>query len=259
MIRGLYTASAGMQVEQLRQETIANNLANLNTSGFRRDLAVLEARENIAIRRTGDPLAADPLSATRRRPIGELGVGVLVDRIVKRFEQGVLKQTDEPLDMAIDGDGYFTVANPNGGEQLYTRGGDFTRDAQGRIATKDGRLLMGRNGPITLPPSATFNVAKDGTVAVNGRPVDRLALARFDAPDQDLEKVGDTAFRYRGAGQPPASTAQVAQGMLEGPNVNAVSEMVEMIAALRHYEANQKALQSQDETLSKAVNDVARA
>src|SRR3989338_8168418 len=99
MIRGLYTASAGMQVEQLRQETIANNLANLNTSGFRRDLAVLEARGNMAIRRTGDPLSADPLSATRRRPIGDLGIGVLVDRIVKRFEQGGLKQTHHPLDI----------------------------------------------------------------------------------------------------------------------------------------------------------------
>lgn len=257
MIRGLYTASAGMQVEQVRQEVIANNLANLNTSGFRRDLAVLEARDNMGIRRTGDPLRADPMAGSRRTAIGDLGTGVLVDRIVKRFEQGVLKQTDEPLDMAIDGDGYFTVAAPNG-EKLYTRGGDFTRDAAGRIATKDGRLLLGANGPITLPPSATFNVTKDGIVAVNGRPVDRLALARFDAPDQDLEKVGDTAFRYRGAGNPPVSNALVAQGMLEGPNVNAVQEMVEMIAALRHYEANQKVLMSQDETLSKAVNDVAR-
>ena len=257
MIRGLYTASAGMQVEQLRQETIANNLANLNTSGFRRDLAVLEARGNMGIRRTGDPLSADPLSATRRRPIGDLGIGVLVDRIVKRFEQGVLKQTDDPLDMAIDGDGYFTVAGA-GGEKLYTRAGDFTRNAEGQVVTKDGRLLLGLAGPITLPASATFNVTKDGIVAVNGRQVDRLALARFADPDQDLEKVGDTAFRFRGAGEPPVSTALVAQGMLEGPNVNAVQEMVEMIAALRHYEANQKALQSQDETLSKAVNEVAR-
>lgn len=258
MIRGLYTASAGMQVEQMRQEIISNNLANLNTSGFRRDLAVLEARENMTIRRTSDPLSADPLAATRRRPIGELGVGVLVNRVVKRFEQGVLKQTDDPLDMALDGDGYFTVTNPNG-DKLYTRAGEFTRNAQGQLCTKDGHLLQGANGPIALPAGASFNVSKDGIVGVNGRPVDRLALARFDAPDRDLEKVGDTAFRYRGAGEPPVSTAQVAQGMVEGPNVNAVQEMVEMIAALRHYEANQKALQSQDETLSKAVNEVARS
>lgn len=257
MIRGLYTASAGMQAEQIRQEVIANNLANLNTSGFRRDLAVLEKRENMAIRRTHDPVSADPLAATRRRPIGELGVGVLVDRIVKRFEQGVLKTTEEPFDLALDGDGWFTVGTP-GGERLYTRAGDFTRNADGQVVTKDGNLLLGLNGPIAVPPAGAFSVSKDGIVSVNGRPLDRLALARFDDPDADLEKVGDTAFRFRGAGQPAASVAQVAQGMLEGPNVNAVQEMVEMIAALRHYEANQKALQSQDETLSKAVNDVAR-
>ncbi len=257
MIRGLYTASAGMQVEQIRQDVIANNLANLNTSGFRRDLAVLEARGDMAIRRTNDPLSADPLAATRRRPIGEIGTGVLINRIVKRFEQGVLKQTDDPFDMALDGDGYFTLATPNG-DKIYTRAGEFTRNAQGQMCSKDGNLLLGANGPITVPSGATFNVSKDGFVGVNGRPVDRIALARFDAPDQDLEKVGDTAFRYRGAGEPPASTAQIAQGMIEGPNVNAVQEMVEMIAALRHYEANQKALQSQDETLSKAVNEVAR-
>jgi flagellar basal-body rod protein FlgG len=257
MIRGLYTASAGMQVEQIRQEVIANNLANLNTSGFRRDLAVLEARQDMAIRRTGDPRSADPLAATRRTGIGDLGTGALVNRIVKRFEQGVLKQTDDPFDMAIDGDGYFTVAAPNG-EKLYTRAGEFTRNEAGLLVTKDGRMLLGQNGPIQVPSGAAFNVTKDGVVGVNGRPIDRLALARFDTPDEDLEKVGDTAFRYRGAGEPPASIAMVAQGMLEGPNVNSVQEMVEMIAAMRHYEANQKALQSQDETLAKAVNEVAR-
>lgn len=256
MIRGLYTASAGMQAEQIRQDVIANNLANLNTSGFRRDMTILESRGKRGIHRTGNPTSADPLALTRSKGIGDMGSGVLVNRIVKRFEQGLLKQTDDPFDMALDGDGYFTLAAPDG-SKIYSRSGEFSRDNNGQIVDKSGNFLLGQGGPIRVPASGSFTVAPDGTLAVNGRPIEKLALARFNRPDEDLEKLGDTAFRYRGAGQPPVATAEVQQGMLEGANVNGIHEMVEMIAALRQYEANQKALMAQDETLGKAVNDVA--
>ncbi|MEB3222217.1 MAG: flagellar basal-body rod protein FlgF [Candidatus Sericytochromatia bacterium] len=258
MIRGLYTASAGMQVEQIRQDVIANNLANMNTTGFKRDLAVLEAREKMRIKRTQDPVSGDPLAPTRRTPIGELGAGVLVNTISKRFEAGNMRETSEPLDMAIEGDGFFTLQEADG-DKLYTRAGDFARNGAGQLIDKSGRLVLGQNGPISLRDGVSFTVMRDGAVMVNGTAVDRLALARFDNPDADLEKVGDTAFRFRGAGEPPASTAEVHQGVLEGSNVNSLREMVEMIAALRHYEANQRALQAEDETLGKAVNEVARA
>ncbi|MEB3196714.1 MAG: flagellar basal-body rod protein FlgF [Candidatus Sericytochromatia bacterium] len=257
MIRGLYTASAGMQVEQIRQDVIANNLANMNTTGFKRDLAVLQAREKMAIRRTNDPISGDPLAPTRRVPIGDMGLGVLVDRIVKRFDAGNLRDTGDPLDLAINGEGFFTVMNERG-EKLYTRAGDFSRNGQGQLTDKQGNLVQGQSGPIAVDSTQAFNVTQDGVITINGNPVDRLDIVRFDNPDADLEKVGDTSFRFRGAGAPTPMTAEVHQGMLEMANVNSVQEMVEMITALRHYEANQRALQAQDESLGKAVNDVAR-
>lgn len=257
MIRGLYTASAGMQVEQIRQDVIANNLANMNTAGFKRDMAVLEAREKMAIRRTNDPVSGDPLSPTRRTRIGELGMGVLVNTISKRFEAGPMRETTEPLDFALEGDGFFTLQDTNG-QKLYTRAGDFVRSGDGLLIDKRGRPVLGQSGPIAIRAGVNVAVTLDGLVQVDGNPVDRLALARFDNPDADLEKVGDTAFRYRGAGEPGAAQAQVHQGKLEASNVNSLREMVDMIAAVRHYEANQRALQAEDETLGKAVNDVAR-
>ncbi|MEB3285200.1 MAG: flagellar basal-body rod protein FlgF [Candidatus Sericytochromatia bacterium] len=258
MIRGLYTASAGMQAEQIRQDAIANNLANMNTSGFKRDLAILEAREKVAIRRTNDPVSGDPLAPTRRVPIGELSTGVLVNTLSKRFDAGMMQETSNPLDFAIEGDGFFTLVDANG-ENLYTRAGDFARNGEGFLIDKRGRLVQGQGGPIQVPSAGQFVVSQDGTIFVNNTPIEKLAIVRFENPDADLEKVGDTAFKFRGATAPFPSTAQVHQGMLEGANVNSVQEMVEMIAALRHYEANQKALQAADETLGKAVNEVARA
>lgn len=256
MIRGLYTSSAGMQVEELRQETIANNLANLNTAGFKRDMAIVEARGGMKLWRTNNPTTANPLGPTQNVAIGTLGTGVEVQRFAKVFEQGSLRQTDNPLDVALQGDGFFTVQAANG-EHLYTRAGNFTLDQQGYLVDNDGQQVLGEHGPIHLG-SGKVNITGDGTIQVDGRTVDRLALARFDNPDGTLEKLGDTLFRFHGTGQPPVSTALVKQGALEQANVNSVHEMVEMIAAMREYEANSKALQAHDQALGHAVNDVAK-
>ena len=257
MIRGLYTSSAGMQVEQLRQEAIANNLANLNTAGFKKDMAMIEARQNLGIQRINNPAAKGPLAPTVNVGIGELGTGVLVDRFVKDFEQGNLQQTDNPFDFALHGEGFFTVEGPNG-EPLYTRGGNFTRDQEGRLVDNDGRAVLGASGPIVIP-DGKLAVGTDGVVHVDGRAIDQLAVVRFDNPDEQLAKVGDTLFRNETGAEALPSEALVYQGSLEGANVNSVREMVEMIACLRQYEANQKALMGQDETLQKAVNEVGRA
>lgn len=257
MIRGIYTSSAGMQVEALRQEAIANNLANLNTTGFKKDMATISARENMHLKRTNNPASAGPMAATTKVGLGDLGTGVLLDRFYKNFEQGDLHQTENPLDVALQGEGFFTVENPDG-EKLYTRAGDFTRDGQSRLADKDGRLVMGQSGPISLP-DGKFQVGEDGTVSVDGRILDKLAIVKFADPDNQLAKIGDTLFRAQPDATPEEAAPSVAQGMLEGANVNSVREMVEMIACLRQYEANQHALTSQDETLQKAVNEVAHA
>lgn len=256
MIRGLYTSSAGMQVEQMRQEAIANNLANLNTAGFKKDMAMIEARENMGIKRTNNPASAGPDAPSVNVGLGDLGTGVLVDRFVKDFDQGPLQQTENPLDFALQGEGFFTVEG-QGGERLYTRGGNFSRNQEGQLVDMDGRAVLGANGPITIP-EGKLAVGTDGVLHVDGRPFDQLAIARFDNPDEQLSKLGDTLFRNETGVEPQASTALVYQGSLEGANVNSVREMVEMIACLRQYEANQKAIASQDSTLDKAVNEVGR-
>lgn len=259
MIRGLYTSSAGMQVEMMRQEAIANNLANVDTNGFKRDLATLMAREKKGLMRVNNHAGGSGAGMSHPRVgIGEIGTGVLLNRVHKRFEQGELRETENPFDLALHGEGFFTLQDAQG-NTVYTRAGDFTRDAQGRLADKTGRLLMGEGGPITVP-NGRLSVGIDGGVAVDGKAAGRLALVRFENPDDELEKIGDTHFRAGAAGNPlaAAGSVEVHQGMLEGTNVNAVREMVEMIAAMRHYEANQKAVQSQDETLGKAVNEIAR-
>lgn len=256
MIRGLYSSSAGMQVEQMRQEAIANNLANLNTAGFKKDIAVIEARDNRGIKRTNNPAAAGPLAPTVSVGIGDLGKGVLMNRFVKDFTQGTLLQTENKLDLALQGEGFFTVEG-QGGERLYTRGGNFSRNQEGRLVDMDGRAVLGANGAITIP-TGDLAVGTDGVLHVDGRPFDQLALVRFENPDEQLSKVGDTLFRNETGAEAQPSTALVHQGALEGANVNSVREMVEMIACLRQYEANQKAIASQDTTLDKAVNEVGR-
>lgn len=261
MIRGLYSSSSGMQVTQLHQEVLANNLANVNTTGFKRDLTVAEARGGLAIRRTKVPFAADPLAGTHRVPIGTLGTGAFVRRIHKDLSVGLQRQTEQPLDMALNGPGYFVLQGPEG-QLRYSRDGAFTRNAQGQIVDTKGFPLLGEgNVPITLPVGGQVSVSEDGTVVVDGNQVGRIARADFEDPEADLEKIGDTHFAFRGdrfGRAPQVSQAPVLQGVLEGSNVNGVHEMVDMIAAMRQYEANQKAVQMQDETLGKAVNEVAR-
>lgn len=256
MIRGLYTSSAGMQVEALRQEAIANNLANLNTAGFRRDLAIMESRKGLKLSRTNDPTGPGAEAGTRRVPIGTVGTGVVVQRMVKDFSQGDLRETENPFDLALQGQGFFTVQGANG-QPFYSRDGQFTRAADGTMQDKAGNKLMGQAGPVVV--NGKLDVSPDGTVSIDGRPRDRLALVQFDDPERDLAKHGDTLYQDMGAvGPKPATGLQVHQGSLEGANVNSVQEMVHMIAAMRQYEANQKAVQSQDETLSRAVNDIAK-
>lgn len=257
MIRGLYTSSAGMQVEVLRQESIANNLANLNTTGFKREIAIMQARENKVLSRTNNPTGPGPLASTQRVQIGELGTGVLLDGFTTRFEAGNYQQTDNPFDFAIEGDGYFVVAGEQG-EEFLTRAGDFTLNGDGYLTDKAGRLVLGQQGPIGVPRGGKATVGEDGVVTISGRPIAQLRVVSVPDPETTLEKVGDTLFRYQGPDQPQPSAARVRQGMLETANVNSVEEMTRMITALRHYEANQKAVQHQDETLAKAVNEIAR-
>lgn len=256
MIRGIYTAAAGMAAEQARQDVLANNLANLNTSGFKRDLAIFKARQDQTVYRVE---AAGPRAAgSTVQRMGDLATGAYLDQVVTRYSQGGLRSTENPFDLAISGEG-FVVVRGKGDEEFLTRGGSFQRDARGRLVDAGGRELLGQGGAITLNATDAVHIDPDGRVTQGNRVLDRLRTVAVTDPDTTLVKVGESAWRVQDpAGLIEGRPAQLLQGFLEGSNVNPVREMVEMIAAQRSYEASQKMIHAEDETLAKAVSDLGR-
>lgn len=252
MIRGLYTACSGMLAETNRTDIIANNLANANTTGFKKDLAIFRAFPEMNIHRFDDPISVGPDKIDPKPFIGVLGTGVQVDDIDTDFLQGGLEKTSNPLDIALRGEGFFEVMTPQG--VRYTRDGSFTKDRDGRIITKEGYQLMGQNGPIVIQ-GEDVNIDNTGRISVDGRNIDTIRIVTFEDLDQII-KQGDSL--YQAAEQSIDSNAEVVQKCIERSNVNPVSEMTEMITAFRAYEANQKAVRTHDETLERAVNDIAR-
>jgi len=227
MLRGLYAAASAMVAQIARQDVYANNLANVNSVGFRRGQTVLgqfPADLQTALGASG--AASGGLAAT--------GSGL-------DLTQGPLVSTDRPLDLALNGDAFFTIQTTQG--QAFTRDGRFQLDAQKRLTTLQGNLVLGERGPITLPAS-DFTVLTDGLINCQGKPVDRL---RLSVPTQP-QALGNGLYSARGSVASKSST--VSQGSLEQANVNGVAEMGRMLSGYRLYEANATALRYQDETLS---------
>ena len=255
MIRGIYTAAAGMVGESFRLETSANNLANVNTPGYKRDVPVFRPFSELLISRVND-LDSGPLrsSAVKSQVLGRLGTGAYIERTKIDQSPGSARRTDNPRDVAIEGEGFF---------QLETTGGiRFARSltltsAQG-VLSANGYPVLGENGRIALTGD-DFTVDQMGTVLSGGTAVGRLAVVRFASPG-DLAKQGEALFAATpGSGQPePVAEVSLKPGFLEGANVNPVIEMVELVSVMRAYEANQKSLQAQDQSLDKLINEVAR-
>ena len=211
------------------QDIIANNLANVSTSGFRRSsvsfAATYATQFQEAVR---NPLTPMPAHAPCALP------ALVVQQDDRR---GMMQDTSTPTNLAVEGAGAFVVSSPDG--EKLTRSGDFGLDATGRLVTSEGYPVLGQSGPITIT-SANWMVDSNGGVQVDGRLVDRLRIE--SAP-----------------GTPVAdSEVQVHQGRLEASNVNAVQEMVSMITVLRSYEANQRSIQAIDQTLDKVINQMNR-
>ncbi|BBB91537.1 MAG TPA: flagellar basal-body rod protein FlgF [Methylomusa anaerophila] len=251
MIRGIYTSASGMMAETVRTDTISNNLANGNTAGYKKDVAINKDFASILTMRIENE-ESDP-------NIGGMGVGVVTDKIVTVHNPGSIQPTGNTFDLAINGKGYFAVETPAG--IRYTRNGSFTRSNRGELVTMDGYRVLGQNGPVQIN-TGDQNVSKisvDGTgrISVDGAEVDRLRLVDF-ADDQQLGKEGASLFLAGPNAVEQAATGQVSQGYLESSNVNPISEMVNLISAYRAYEINAKTVQAHDQLMDKAVNDVAR-
>jgi flagellar basal-body rod protein FlgF len=237
MIKGIYTSAMAMRQGILRQDVTANNLANANTTGFKRDrLFVEELTAAAAENPTTDPLSVNTRHWTE-------------------FTNGAFNPTAGPLDFALQSDGFFVVND--GQNEFYTRDGHFERNADGQLVDTMGRAVQGDGGNITLP-AGLVTVSPDGYVSVNGAVVDRLRVVKFDDP-QALQKASGSAFtKSDDAAETPVDNPVVRQGFLETSNVDTVKEMVEMISTARNYEINAKLLTTQDDTLRHAVNEIGR-
>ena len=229
-----------MLTESLRQEVVANNLANATTTGYKRTASATEPFETALLRNMAMP---------DRHEVGEANFGSQPSRLDVVNTQGALRSTGNQLDLAIVGDGWFTVNTPNG--TRYTRDGTFTLNAEGILTTKEGHPVLGENGPVTLSRTKAIGIGQDGSVTQDGRTVATLRITALQA--DSLAKEGSNLLTGTPAG---TATGAVRQGYLEGSTVNVVSEMVELIRVMRSFEANQKAVQAQDENLAQAISKV---
>jgi flagellar basal-body rod protein FlgG len=232
-----------------RMDVITNNMAHVNTTGYKRDHVVSQAFSEQLLARLNDP----GLRVFRNTPIGHITPGVFVDDVYTAFHQGALSQTGNSLDLAIVGQGFFVV--DLNGEELFTRDGTFTL-FNGILMTASGAHVQGQNGNIQLP-NGYIVIDERGQIFVNDEHIDTLRLTTF-TDLHSLRKLQDNFFRTTEHSVPALFTGTVEQGFLESSNVNIVEEMVQMITLSRAYETNARMVTIQDNTLQHAVNDIAR-
>lgn len=255
MIRGIYTAASGMIATLMANDTLANNMANLNTVGFKNNSVTFQSFPEMLITK---------MSAAGNREVGTVMTGSKVRETRIHFDQGDLYETGNTFDLALKGDGFFTVQN-EAGDTCYTRAGTFSVNDEGFLTTIHGDYVMGELGKIQLNlDEAPFFIDQQGEIMANGRLVETLKITRFQ-DNQALQKVGHTMFEKGplavelpppGPNEPPGYTVE--QGKLERSNSNAIGELVRSIAGMRLYESLQKNVKMHNQALGKAVNEVGR-
>ncbi|MEA3498789.1 MAG: flagellar basal-body rod protein FlgG [Campylobacterota bacterium] len=262
MIRGLYTAASGMTAQQQNIDVISNNIANVNTTGFKQDRAEFQDLMYQSLNYT-----AGATSSTTNNPTGiDVGLGVRTAGIQKNFGQGSLKETGNSLDLAVAGNGFFKVTTPNG-ETAYSRDGSFKKDNEGSLVNGSGFKL---DPEIVIPDNlVNISIAEDGTVtgtdASSGdiTQLGQITLATFINPSGLSPQGSNLYLATEVSGDPIDGIAgingmgTIRQGMLESSNVQLVTEMVNLITAQRAYEANSKSITTTD-TMLQTVNQLKR-
>lgn len=243
MNSGYYAACAGLRAQTQALEVVASNLANLSTSGYRGQQPIFRSLLAGATARNGDPLS---------RAINDFNV--LSDARVDR-SAGNLQPTGNPLDLAIEGSGFFVVQTKNG--IRYTRDGNLQISAQGQLTTSAGDPVLGAQGAITVP-TGPLSISADGTLSVNGAVADQIRMVEF-APDASLVPEGTSYYSTAGAAPPAASGSYMRQGMIESSNVNAVSATVSLIGVQRRFDMLQGAMSAYYNTFNRiAAQDLPR-
>ena len=257
MVKGLYTAYTGMINEQHRMDTMTNNLANANTNGFKKEGATSQSFDSVLAYKIKDTSQAGNLP----KRIGNMTLGVKIGENYVDYSEGPLKETGNVLDLALSSNGFFTVEYTNkAGETStkYTRDGNFTMTSQGYLVTQDGDFVLGERGRrIRLDTTQDIGIDRMGNIYQDGEQVASLQITDFEDYDY-LERYGENYFEpVDGARTVPTDT-QVYSGYLELANISVVTEMVNMIAIQRQYDANQRVITTYDDTLDKAVNQTGR-
>lgn len=230
----IFASLGALRQENRISNLIANNLSNLQTPGFKKDLPIFSAVLSRAL-------------GPYQRPS--------FDQTKTLFHQGSIQETGNPLDLAVEGEGFFKILTPQG--IRYTRAGNFSLNKDMVLTNAEGFPVMGRRGEITLS-GGTISVEKDGTVKVNGEEREKIALVTFQDLDL-LRKEGHTLFGLKiPQDEIEVENRQIHQGALEASNVNPIEEMINLTDALRSFESCVKIVQSQDELDSKAVNDLGK-
>ncbi|MBO8157990.1 flagellar basal-body rod protein FlgF [Thermosyntropha sp.] len=245
MIKGLYTAASGMMLNMAKQDVIANNIANVNSTGYKKDQTVTKAFPQMLISRLNEK--GSP------KVIGSLGTGACVSGIYTDYSKGNLKRTDNEYDLAIDGEGFFVVALP-GGEEGFTRSGNFKLNQEGILVNNQGYPVLDYNDDLIYIEQENFTIDERGIISIDGEEITRLKIVVFDDLGQ-LIKKGDNIYTSS-AGYTEDDASRILQGYLEESNVNAVKEMIDLITAVRSYESLQKVVQAEDEAIKTAVNQV---
>jgi flagellar basal-body rod protein FlgG len=270
-----------MRAQQFRLDAVANNLANVDTDGYKRDMAAFKAFPELLLRRMDDDgVYHHPFGSADAAPIiGKIGTGVELNELYTDFAKGAMKETQNDFDLALDGKGFFTVATPWG--ERYTRNGSFHLGKEGYLETKEGYPVLGENGPLRVKAN-NFQVDKDGRVWINAAYaddpgllisrenntweeaalLDTLKIVDFTR-DRHLKKQGASLYRETDESGPArvieaGRRPRVEQGFVEASNVDPVVEMVQMIEVNRAYEANQKVIQSEDAMFGVLINQVSR-
>ena len=232
MIHGYSYSSSGLKSREQALQAVSNNLANMNSIGFKRTVEFDMSLETNPTKHNVEPLFSEAID----------------------FGQGELIETGNPLDVAISGNGFYAVHTDRG--LAYTRQGNFQLSDDGFLTTKTGDLVLGTNGPISIEKGSV--ITQNGEIAVDGKVVDQIRLFEFLDKTQ-VERIGDGYFQPK-TEDVVVELDQVSlkPGFLENSNVNAIEEMVRMIQIYREFEMNQRALRTQDETVDKAVNKVGK-
>ncbi|TFJ92233.1 flagellar hook-basal body protein [Lentibacillus salicampi] len=265
MLRGFYTAASGMIAQQRQQEALSNNITNAQTPGYKADQPALRAFPELLMDQMGKTNVPTErgLNFPRQNPIGPLNTGVYVHENIPDYGQGDVRETGIPTDMALvngempdeTGGLFFAVQNADG-EARYTRNGNFTVDGQGFLTTTQGYYVLDDAGDPIQTDGMEFTVTEDGILQMSGRNIP-LGIAYTENVNQ-FSKEGNGLYNGEAGPVPVGVTFTVRQGVLERSNTDAAQSMTQMMESYRMFETNQRVLKAYDESMGKAVSEIAR-